>query len=280
MHQHGILADVDADSEFKSSCGDTFNKMTINGTTVRYTSEVNKVAKCNIESTSQSIDVLCAKTLNTWYGDFYYHLNDNSNRHSSTLPQPQQIDADVPNLFLSAVWILGFGVLAHVFVRFSSLWQIAMYTHYVLMPIGVIIAIYAVALAKSESSSGVFEGSSHSIVGIIVLVLLCTNAILGIWHVAVGKRSLAAGIVHRTNGFVIIGLLVISHWSGTDKNGPIQYYDIKDSHISFYAWAACVPLIVTVAYILYVWNLLAQSSSYRRVPPETWDGTAPNLMKL
>ena len=185
---YGILADVDADSEFKSSCGDTFNKMTINGTTVRYTSEVNKVAKCNIESTSQSIDVLCAKRTNTWYGDFYNHLDDNSNRHSSTLPQPQQIDADVPNLFLSAVWILGIGVLAHVFVRFSSLWKIAMYTHYVLMPIGVIIAIYAVALAKSESSSGFFEGSSHSIVGMIVLVLLCTNAILGIWHVAVGKR--------------------------------------------------------------------------------------------
>ena len=144
-------------------------------------------------------------------------------------------DGPIPALFLAGSWVIGAGVVAHVFGQYRL--------HYALMTIGAGLVFAAVGLAVGGMSR-VMKDRDHGRVGRVATGLIVINVATGVamnaWFK--DKRPVWIRWFHRVTGAAIIGMVAYLQWSGPDTNGM---YDISDWRTSVWVY---LPVTLVTAY--------------------------------
>lgn len=282
---YGVIVDVPSETLFlESVCTDKLQSLALNATTTRYRTIHENTATCGIQTNAEVADVLCAVPGTPhWYADFFNKSHLNAHRTKGSLNKAPGLDADPLFLFVSSVWIMGVGIAAHAAARWwKSQATVLVYTHYVLMLVGVALAGAAIANIRNGRFTRSFEHKTHGKVGMAAFVLMCLNAFAGMVHVAMGKKHRWAGTLHRLNGIVIVALVGYLHFSGANKDGPAKAYKDfpDDAMVSFYAWAVLVPAVGAASFWYYANAVYGTTEQRYTMVDKAFDGTAPNLMNL
>ena len=144
-----------------------------------------------------------------------------------------------PAMFIAATWILGAGVVAHVF-EFGT-------AHYCLMTLGSAIAVAAVLVAVS-SQTRTKQGSGHAHVGHVVIFQIVANSVAGALMVGgvVKKDNTRLRMLHRASGVVVVLLLAGQHFSGASNLGA--YHSVTGNWEVAAAVYCVVPAVAIVSF--------------------------------
>ena len=178
----------------------------------------------------------------------------------------EPLSRPVPELFVTAVWILLGGVLAHlassVFKAYlgSAILMGLRYMHYILMLSGVVIITVAVALAHNGVMDAYDGGTTHRVIGTLVLVWLWLQAVAGVWvwyrNSHAEKPGRLIQVCHRISGVALLSLVVYLYISGARSTAFKRHYQwahATATEHSAYAYAG-ITALVGVAVFYYAWH--------------------------
>lgn len=154
-------------------------------------------------------------------------------------PATEYLSGAAPWLFVSGSWVVLVGVAIHTF----SSWK---WHHYWLMPLGAGL-IGAAVVAVHVNKYRLQRGSSHGIVGYIVLALLIEQIISGS-VLRPGPRPRWLRILHRASGLVaFLGILSLYLHAAVIDDHALALYTPHTRALRISAWLYALAAVATLA---------------------------------